>query len=110
MFRAFRDLAFLAWLSLSGCTSAATTSLNTWDFSMCGAEESTEWSQLDQAPAEADNLRALAVADYYRPKSAPVEWWLARNADELILCKSDRIPRKSTEGAWWKYKRRDGDW
>jgi hypothetical protein len=110
MLRAVQTLAFFAWASLSGCTSVAKTSLNTWDFIMCGADDSSEWSQLDQLPAEAETLRALATADYYRPKFAPMEWWIARTTDELILCRSDRLPRKSTEGAWWRYERRDGNW
>ena len=110
MFRAFQALTFVAWLPLSGCATGATASLNTWDLRMCGAEDSSEWSQLHQAPAAADQFRALAVTNYYKPKSAPVEWWLARTTDELILCRSERVPQKSAGGAWWRYKRHDGEW
>jgi len=110
MVRALQPLVFLAWLPLSGCATAAAASLNSWDFSMCGADDSSDWSQLHQAPAEADQLRALAVADYYKPQATPLEWWLARTTDELILCRSNRVPQKSAEGAWWRYKRQDGDW
>jgi len=109
MIRAVPIATFLAGAVSSSCAGVDKT-LNASDLSTCGADNPSAWSQLDQPPVEAENLRALAVADYYKPTVDPMEWWLIRSDQELILCKSERFPQKSTEGAWWKFERHNGNW
>ena len=100
----------VAWTALIGCGSVDNTLLYEGDFRECGADDSLEWSQLDQPPIGAEILRGMAVADYYQPKYTPKEWWLIRGSDELILCRSKYAPQRSVEGAWWRFKRVHGNW
>jgi hypothetical protein len=109
-------VAAAAVLAAPGCAMLS-SARNEVAAGFCGVRSGEAWSRIE-APADADNLRQLALADPQFANRRPRgdEYWFAKTDREIRFCitpleRASYVPARNRSrcderiGVWWNFRR-----